>query len=110
MEFDQIAKILIDNKDKNFVKRILTPEEYSTLKNKDGSFSTHSMAWSNDEDTSYVYPTVVEDENGKLKRLSDKDAYDYAIEHNEYIQFKNPDDADSFSKDYKQYWNKETKP
>lgn len=101
-----VNDILHRNKDKNFVRRILDPQAYPTLDNKDGSHSSHSMAWSDSPDGKYiVYPTVVYDEQTKkLRRLGDKQAYEHAVSTGEMIEFDTPDEADWFSKKYKSVW------
>ena len=45
MDKKEISKLLEANKHKEFVKRILKPKDYPVLDNKDGSHSTHSMSW-----------------------------------------------------------------
>lgn len=92
------------NSDKEFVQRILSPSEYPTLDNGDGSYSTHSMAWSDIDDGHIVYPTVVF-KKGKLVRLDDDAAVDHALKTGKYIKFAKPEDADAFSQDYKKFWD-----
>jgi hypothetical protein len=107
MDLNGIINTIESNKEKEFVGRILMEDgEYPVLNNPDGSHSTHSMAWDGPDEfgRSYVYPTVV-NSGGVLKRLDDRDAYDYAMENGEFIEFDNPSDADTFSKDYKLYWD-----
>jgi len=101
-----IAQILLMNKDKNFVKRILNFPIFPVLDNGDGSISTHSMAWGEADGKYFVYPTVVQGGDGKLRRLSGRDAWDYAIKNNEYIQFDTKESADWFARNYKKYLEK----
>jgi hypothetical protein len=103
--FREVADILVSNESKDFVKRILRPEKYPVIKNKDGSVSTHKMSWGEADGKYRVYPTIV-NKNGRLKRLSDKRAWDYANKTGEYIEFSSPEEADRFSKDYKIIWPK----
>lgn len=110
-EITEITKILIDNKDKLFVKRITRKDKYPVLDNKDGSVSTHSMAWSTVDDAGgqkhVVYPTVLYNANDvSLKRVSDTKAFDIAIKSGNYITFDSPEKADWFSKNYKKIWGK----
>ena len=104
-DIDKLIPILLNNRDKPFVKRILEKENYPTLKNDDGTYSTHSMAWASADNSNHVYPTVVYDENSKqMSRLSDKDAFNRAMKTNDSIRFDTPEDAEWFSKNYKKYW------
>ena len=110
--FDQQRQRLENSKHLNFVRRILIPESNPlALESKDSSgrsvIETHRMAaevidrgqlkgnW-------IVYPTIIEREQGRLERLSGKDAQDHALRTGEFINFggKN-EDAINFSKNYK---------
>jgi len=106
----RVKHILNKNSDKNFVKRIVNPEKYPVMNNEDGSYSTHLMAWSNRDDNPkkrIVYPTIVHDEKtNKLTKLSDDDAYDYAVKNKEYVEFNSDKKADWFSRNYKAVWKK----
>ena len=100
-----LKETLDKNSDKNFVQRILNPENHGVLKNEDGSHSTHSMAWGQAGEGKYiVFPTVVSKDGG-LKRLSDREAFKHAAENKEAIVFDNPEEAEWFSKNYKKYWD-----
>lgn len=103
-EFSRIAGILDKNKDKLFVQRILAPGNYPKLDNKDGSQSTHSMVWGESDGKFFVYPTVLMGNSGKLQRLSDDDAWSNAMETGGYIEMPTADEADWFSREYKQVW------
>jgi hypothetical protein len=97
-----VASLLQQHSDKNFVKRILNSESYPKLDNKDGTYSTHSMAYGESGGKYYVYPTVIQDENtGELKRLSDKEAWKHAMKTGEHIPFFDENSADWFSSNYK---------
>ena len=107
----RINSILSENSDKNFVDRILNRERFGAIRNKDGSFSTHSMAWGEvDGDKFIVFPTVVQlkgptiGKSGTLKRLDDRSAVEFAIKNNEFILFDNAADASRFSEQYKKVW------
>ena len=99
-----IESILEKNKDKNFVQRIKNPK--LRLGNEDGSYSTHSMAWGQVGNQSVVFPTVVESQKGKLKRLEMPEAWVNALTNGESISFNTPEEADWFSKNYKNVWKK----
>lgn len=104
MDYTGVNAILSKNSDKNFVRRILFPENYPTLPEGDGQVATHKMAWSDDDGAYYVYPTVVQGENGELVELDPDEAFDYALKNREFIKFKDPQQADEFSQEYKKYW------
>ena len=95
-----ISDKLTENTNLNFVKRILNPA--LTLKNEDGTTSTHLMTSSNVEGLEYVYPLIVEKTPGKLTKLSPEEAFKYALETGEYITFEDPTEGRAFAKeDYK---------
>jgi hypothetical protein len=106
MDDKYLTQVLMDNGDKDFVKRIFDPENSPVLKNRDGGISTHTMTWAGPDEsgTSYVYPTVIR-KGDKLVRLSGDDAKEHAKKTGEFIPFKSPSDADDFSKNYKRYWD-----
>ena len=95
-----IKRILNDNSDKAFVKRILDGNRKS-IKNPDGTISTHSMSYGEVDGRYIVYPTV-EDYGGGLKRLPDREAMDKALKNKNYIEFGSAESADIFSKRYKE--------
>jgi hypothetical protein len=77
----------------NFEQRIQNPIE--TIKNPDGTTSTHKMmSWESDGKY-YAAPTIVE-QNGKLVELTPDAAIDYAFKNNEFKEFK----TDQEAKDY----------
>ena len=98
-----IVKVLKENSQKQFVKRILNPSQYPVLNNNDGSHSTHSMAWGEKDGKYYVFPTVL-NTGDKLKRFEDDVAWDYTQKTGNYIVFDNPEDAQYFSEHYKDFW------
>ena len=105
-DIKKLIPILLENREKPFVKRILSPDNYPTLDNKDGSYSTHSMAWGNADNKNIVFPTVIYDEPAKtMRRLGEKEAFDRAMKIGENIKFDIKEDADWFSKNYKKYWD-----
>ena len=104
---DKIRKTIEENKEKGFVQRILRPEQYPKLQNKDGSFSTHSMSWGNIDGKNIVFPTVLYDkDNNVLRRYTPREAIDHSLKTGNFIEFKTPEEADYFSKEYKQAWKK----
>lgn len=98
----RIDEILQENKDKPFVQRILNPGDLR-LDRGDGKFSTHSMAWGEADGTFYVYPTVMQDENGQLKDYGDQ-AWQHAKDTGNVIPFDNAKEAAWFSENYKKVW------
>lgn len=74
----------------NFERRIATMNSPKALKlkNSDGSYSTHSMAYASTDRGYIAYPTVVEMNKGTLTRLSSDVAVKYALATGEYKQFK----------------------
>ena len=101
-----IRKILELNKHKSFVQRILDPKNSPSLDNKDGTRSSHSMAWAESDGRYFVYPTVLRTESGELKRFKDNEAWRETQKSGNYIEFKSAQDADWFSKNYKRVWDK----
>ena len=103
-ERESLSAVLTQNLGKNFVQRILNVENSPVLKNKDGSFSTHSMAWGEKGDKFIVFPTVVPKEGGELQRLPSKKAFKHTQETGDFIEFDTAEDAAWFSKNYKKIW------
>ena len=90
------------NKDKEFVNRILNPQQSPpVIQNNDGTISSHLMAYSGiDGGRGVVYPTIV-NVDGKLTKLGDRDAIEYAKRTGEAIIFKTEKEAEEFSLNYK---------
>jgi len=95
----KILDILNENKDLPFVMRIMNPG-YPSLYNRDGSESTHSMAFGEFNGKYIVYPTVVYDEE-VMSRLGPDTAFGRAIRMGDYIEFEEATDAYEFSREYK---------
>lgn len=91
----------------NFEQRILHASKSPSLKNKDGSVSTHRMAWGEVDDKFVAYPTIVQDpKTKKLKQLGDREAFEYAMQTGEYREFSTPDEASAYADNgYKKYWD-----
>lgn len=100
MDTVKLFEILEQNKDVEFVKRILNAQDYPSLPNRDGSVSTHSMAVGEAGGRYFVYPTVVYDE-GEMMRLGPDTAFGRAMRMGDYIEFDDLQRALEFSKDYK---------
>ena len=104
-ELARIQDILLKNSRMNFVKRIISPDVYPRLDLGGGNYATHKMSYSEIDGKHIVYPTVVFDEKSKgLIQLKANDAVNHALDKGEYIPFDTPEDADWFSKNYKNVW------
>jgi len=106
MEYEDLIRVLMENKDVPFVRRINDRYVHPVLDNQDGTISTHSMADSESDGRHYAYPTVVSDNNHGLKRLADSMAFENAMNSGNYIEFPNAQDANWFARNYKQAWDK----
>jgi hypothetical protein len=109
--YSQIVSALEDNKDTPFVKRILDPSIYPTIPDPRGGNmrSTHLMA---DSDTR-AYPMIQMNEAGTLEYFDHENALANALRNNNTIDFKTPEEAAYFARNYKKYWANEkqlTKP
>jgi hypothetical protein len=101
-EMDQlkILEILEKNKELEFVQRILNADDYPSLPNRDGSESTHSMAWGELDGRFLVYPTVIYQED-ELMRLGPDTALGHAMRSGDFIEFESETEAQEFSSQYK---------
>jgi hypothetical protein len=107
-ETDRILKILDANSDKDFVKRILDPENSPSIDLGKGFTGTHLMAADIDDETGkwMVYPTIVRI-NGQLEKLEVTEAKHHAKATGQFIDFGDrKNEAIDFSKNYKKVWEK----
>lgn len=103
-----ILDILNRNQEKNFVKRILAPENYPSLDLGEGNSATHMMSDAEMAPNKHiVYPMVVQS-GDQLEKLSSEDAYQYAVKTGEYLSFTSADQASWFAQNYKKVWENET--
>lgn len=100
-DYDKLMQILQANAQKTFVQRILNPDAFPVLPHA-GGIATHRMAWDEADGRYFVYPTVLYDGKG-LKDYGNA-AWDQARKSGNYIEFKTPQEADWFSKNYKSAW------
>jgi hypothetical protein len=108
MDYEKLKTILNENQSKNFVRRILNPEAYPVMKFGKDSVATHQMEYSEAGPSKFiVYPRIAY-ENKELKNYGDG-AFDRALKSKDYITFDNEKDAADFSKNYKEYWDREKK-
>jgi len=121
-DYDRVAAIVEQHKDKEFVRRILTPHTSPHITSeqddrlKQGDVASHQMSWGQnapgDQATEfYVYPEVVNDK-GKLHWFKENEPYgeyenaaQYAEKTGERITFDKKEDAEWFSTNYKRLWN-----
>ena len=78
----------------NFVKRLYT-HNYPTIKNKDGSVSTHRMAAEVDEKGDwYVFPMIVQQQDGTLTQFNDsRKAFNWNKQRGNVLKMNNKQDA-----------------
>lgn len=88
-----VDSVFSANKNLNFVQRYLNPKDYPAINNSDGSYSTHMMASSDN----FSYPTIIQDNTGKLIKMNPEEAYQYAMKNKQYIQFPKEEQANWFS-------------
>ena len=100
IEFEALSKVLSQrNKHLNWVDRGLNPDKYPKIDNEDGTFSTHRLEYATgDNGEAYVYPTIIQQEDGTLKQLSSKDAMDYAFKTKTAMRIPNVKLAEYYSK------------
>jgi len=91
-----IDSTLNANKNLNWVQRLYQKNTPTIFLPGESHPSTHYMENADD----FVYPTIIQNEDGKLEYLGDK-AYDYAMKTNTAIKFKTPEEAEYFAKNYK---------
>ena len=93
----------------NFVKRLLDPDRKSIpdWETKGQKIATHKMSWGEDDHGAYVFPEVQEID-GQLIDFS-RPPYapgiaDYMAHKNNNIVRMSPEEADWFTRNYKQYY------
>ena len=106
-ETDKIHTILEANKDKDFVKRILDPDNSPSIDLGKGFTGTHLMATGEADGKHYAYPTIQRMPDGSLKKMEPNEAFQEAMANGEAIAFDTAEDALWFSKSYKQVWKKD---
>ncbi len=107
-KYDPTARQWIDdNTPLEFEQRVLRPSMIPGIKNEDGTYSTHRMAWGDADGKFFAYPTIVNDGSGKLVQLPDQLAFQHAMESGQYREFTTPEDADAYaSGGYKNSWGR----
>ena len=66
---------------------------------------THLMASGEADGRYFAFPTIMEDDEGNLKRYK-TGAFRRAMETGNYIEFPSAREADWFSRNYKRPWKK----
>lgn len=99
-----VDSVLNANADKNFVQRYQHPYDFPVIDNKTGQNAPYDPArWNYSsllmaDEGNRSYPTIVQGPAGQLKNLGNNDtAWEFADTNNEFINFKNPQDARWFS-------------
>lgn len=110
-EVMRIINILNQNKDKNFIQRIMRPDLYPLLDEYagPGTHGTHLMSSAQVGDKNIVYPNIVQPRgawNLKMFDPKSREAIDYALKNNEYAEFETPEEAEWFGKNYKRVWGR----
>jgi len=101
---EKIQKILEANKSKDFVKRILDPDNSPTIDMGKGMKGSHMMATAEADGVHYAYATIQRDEDGNLVRLDPNVAFQKAMAQDEVIAFDSAEEADEFARNYKTVW------
>ena len=110
----KVKSILAPNTDKDFVQRIISPQDSPFIKNKDGSESSHKMAFEVGEALGlkgeratkwYVFPTIQRESEGSLVDYKDwKKAWPSAEANQDFIEFDSKEEAEWFERNWKAVW------
>jgi hypothetical protein len=106
-ETDRINAILQANKEKDFVKRILDPENSPSIDMGGGMTGTHFMASGEADGKFYAYPTIQRMADGSLKKMEANEAFQQAVSNGELIEFASDEEAKWFAMNYKKVWAKD---
>jgi len=80
----------------DFEDRIANSYSSPIKENDDGTVSTHKMAWGEDDQGFYAFPTIVR-KGDELVELAPKEADDYAHETGELKRFDTQEEAESYA-------------
>jgi len=110
-ETDRIKKILEENADKDFVQRILDPDNSPSIDmglddNGNPQRGTHFMASGESDGKYYAYPTIQRMADGSLKKMEVNEAFQQAVSNGDLIEFATDKEAKWFAKNYKKVWEK----
>jgi hypothetical protein len=82
-----------------FIDRILNPQKYPYITNKDGSVSTHEMAAEVDENGNwFVFPTIQYDGKTLRRFKSNKEAMENALKTNNFLTMPSKKEAIDYAK------------
>ena len=106
-DLNKLTRLLIENQDKNFVRRILQKDQWPSIPGEKGQIQTHYMSAEFGPDgKAYAYPNITWDEEAQqLVRREGREALDHALSTNDALEFNTIEEADWFSREYKQYWD-----
>jgi len=98
-ENELMSRVITErNKDKNFVQRALSPNDYPSIINKDGSKTTHLMQYSTDNNANaFVSPRVVQNELGLLNKLTPREGAQYGRKTGQEIMIPDVQLADYYA-------------
>ena len=85
-----------------FIQRLLKKDRRSIQVPGQKDKSTHLLGWGESDGKIFVYPEVMEDENGNLKWYGDE-AFDRALDTKDYLEMTS-EEAQDFTKNYKEYY------
>lgn len=80
----------------NFEKRINKPDKF--IDNGDNTTSTHEMMSFESGGKYYAAPTIIENDKGELKRLSEDAAFNHAMQTGEHKEFATEAEAKTYAK------------
>lgn len=80
-ELDALSKVITQrNSNLDWIQRAINPNDYPSITNEDGTTSTHKLMYRPNKDgTAYVFPSIIQNSDGKLLQFDNEDgAFDYA--------------------------------
>lgn len=93
----RFKRTLLDNTDKNFIRRMVDPKSFSVINNDDGTVSTHKMISAETDGRFISFPAIVQsEEGGELREIADP--FKYAMNTGEFIEFSTEEEAEDFAK------------
>ena len=117
MPNNDILELLLQNRNKNFVQRILEADRFPQRQNLDRTTSSHLMASGKVDNRNIVFPTLVQDRRSKSDIFSAKQLFfpynplQYALENDEFIEIDDEDLAIFFAEGgYKEFFNYRQEP
>lgn len=111
--YARLLSIVNQNRDKNFIQRMLTPDTSPVLQDYagPGTVGTHLISSAGIDGRNILYPEIVQRPgSNNLERLSRQDALRYALQSGEHIAFDSPEEAEWFGQNYKRLWGGRYQP